>query len=151
MTDEDTGIQVAANMHRPELTPQQTLALAFCKECLGWTQAIAANDYGLPYVFEYVSRELASSNIQPWQRSFHPGNLGAVVKAVRDWCDRHAATLILKYFPSGSADDCWHASLTPYAEAQSDNACDALLLACVAAQRSIKGKSEAISNAGDKL
>src|SRR5262245_56898727 len=85
------------------MTARGEIALAFCKECLGWKHAQGMNDYGHFYIYEDVTRELADTPIPPWRRHFRPNDLDVVLKATKTWCDASAATLTLHYFPSGSA------------------------------------------------
>src|SRR5262249_23982920 len=102
----------------------------------GWKHAQGMNDYGHFYIYEDVNRKLADTPIPPLQRHFHPNDLDVVLKAAKTWCDAHAATLNLHYFPSGSAKDCWQASVAPFAaETHSDDAGTAVLAACVIAHR----------------
>src|SRR5579864_905460 len=64
-------------------------ALAFCSECLGWTNARVSNDFGYVYICENVPEDLADTPIPPCERSFHfnENHVDPVVEAVRAWCD----------------------------------------------------------------
>jgi hypothetical protein len=115
------------------------IALAFCRECLGWTNARMINDFGYVYMSEDVPEHLADSPMPPWQRSFHfnENHVDRVIDAVKGWCDAHAVGFVLEYFPSGSAKDCWLASVGFGNEASGDGASAALMSACIVACRKI--------------
>jgi hypothetical protein len=78
-----TGMAVADTSTLSD--PLRAAALAFCKECLGWQDALWTNDCGHPYIYEYVDKELAHSPIPPYQRQFGYTHLDQVAKAVREW------------------------------------------------------------------
>jgi hypothetical protein len=69
----------------PEAQALAEIALAFCRECRGWTDAHAINDFGYPYISESVSKKLATTKIPPYERQFHYTHLDKVMTAVRDW------------------------------------------------------------------
>jgi hypothetical protein len=111
-----------------------TTALAFCKECLGWQNAISTNDWGYPYRYEYVSKELADTSVPHYQRQFHYTHLDYVAKAVRtcirpvDITPAHHARLFATIIPDlfsrffvGSLDEA--------------GLCYELMAACVEANR----------------
>jgi hypothetical protein len=122
-----------------EFREQADTALAFCREYMGWKGAYIVNDWGHVSIKENVPRHLAATPIPPWERHFHfdENHVDTVLEKVRTWCDARAVALALEYFPSGSAKDCWHASLPPHADAHSEGACAALLSACLAAHRKL--------------
>jgi hypothetical protein len=121
------------------------IALAFCKECLDWTDARLINDFGYLYVKESVAKELADTPLPPWDRSFHfnENHVDKVINAVRKWSDARKTGFTLEYFPSGSATDCWRAAVGPSATC-GDLASAALMSACVSAQHrlTLPGKTE---------
>jgi hypothetical protein len=43
------------------------VARAFCVECRGWKNARTVNDWGYPYIFENVSKELADTPIPAYR------------------------------------------------------------------------------------
>lgn len=112
-------------------------ALVFCQECLGWKGARICSDFGYVFIKESVPKHLAATPIPPWERSFHfnENHVDRVMAAVRAWCDSRAEGFVLEYFPSGSANDCWHARLGSHAEAYCDLGSAVLMSACVAAHR----------------
>jgi hypothetical protein len=69
----------------PEAQALAEIALAFCKECRGWTNAIIVNDWGYPYISDSVSKKLATTKIRPYERHFHYTHLDKVMAAVREW------------------------------------------------------------------
>jgi hypothetical protein len=115
------------------------IALALCKEVLGWTNAYVINDFGYIYIKESVPKHLAQTPIQRWERSFHfnENHVDKVIDAVRGWCAAHSTSFALEYFPSGSAKDCWRARVGPDAESNGELASAALMSACLAAHRKI--------------
>ena len=82
-----TSHELAEQLSRqsPEAQAQAAIALAFCKECRGWTNAIIVNDWGYHYISESVSKKRATTNIRPYERHFHYTHLDKVMAAVRDW------------------------------------------------------------------
>jgi hypothetical protein len=70
-----------------------------------------------------------------WHFNFNENHVDRVMDAVRAWCDAHAVSFVLEYFPSGSANDCWHASVGAHAETHGDLASAALISVCVGAHR----------------
>jgi len=109
------------------------VALAFCTECMGWSGAKLINDFG----YVYITERLADYPVEPRQRAFHcnEDHLDGVMEGMKTWCDADAVGLTLEYFPSGSADDCWRASIGEHGKADGDRACAALMAACVSAHR----------------
>lgn len=117
-------------------------ALAFCKECLEWSEARLSSDWGFVFVSDGVRRERPGITGAVEQGfNFNENFKGRVMEAVQTWCDVRVVGLCLEYFPSGSAQDCWHASMATDAEARGDGACAALMAACVAAQRRVTLRS----------
>jgi hypothetical protein len=114
-------------------------ALAFCKECLGWKGAYVYNDCGYVYIMESVPKHLAATPIAPWERQFHfnENHVDKVIDAVRKWCDVRATGFLLEYFPSGSAKNCWNASVGVHAGAHGALASAVLMSACLAAHREV--------------
>jgi hypothetical protein len=82
-----TSHELAEQLSRqsPEAKAHAEIALAFCKECRGWTKAIIVNDWGYHYISESVSKKRATTNIRPYQRHFHYTHIDKVMAAVRDW------------------------------------------------------------------
>jgi len=113
------------------------IALAFCKECMGWGRAELYNDFGYVCIREW----LAAYPVKPGERWFHcnEAHLDTVMEAVKAWSDARAISFSLDYFPSGSASDCWRACIGTHAEADSNLATTALMTACLATHRKILG------------
>jgi hypothetical protein len=61
------------------------VALAFCKECRGWENAVSVNDWGFPCIYENVSKELSDRTTPPWRLQFNYIHMDYVAKAVREW------------------------------------------------------------------
>lgn len=120
------------------------IALAFCKECLGWRDAYISTDFGYVYVKESVPKHLAATPIFPWERSFHfnENHVDRVMAAVKTWCDARALGFLLEYFPSASANDCWRTSVDPDSQAHGDLASSALMSSCITADRHIKAQEQ---------
>ena len=113
-------------------------ALAFCKECLGWSKARLSSDWGFVFVSDGIRRERPGIMGAVEQSfNFNENFKDRVMQAVRTWCDARVVGFVLEYFPSGSAQDCWRASIDPDAETHGDGASAALMSACVAAHRKV--------------
>lgn len=122
---------------------RRELALVFCNECLNWPDASVVTDHRAFHVVENRRRpELSHLYGKQHGFQFNPHDLGNVVNAVMRWCDTHAVSFFLEYSPGASAKDAWHARLAPHAEAQGSDACGALMLACLAAERDIRLRNQ---------
>jgi hypothetical protein len=133
---------------RPDAA-QRELALVFCNECLYWPDAAVVTDHRAFHVVENRRRpEL--SHLYGKQRGFqfNPHDLGDVVNAMTQWCDTHAVGLFLEYSPGASPKDTWHARLAPHAEMRGGDPCGVLMLACLAAERSVRARNPGAVQAG---
>jgi hypothetical protein len=131
-------VKTPAGVPRPA-AEQRSLALAFCMECLGWPDPSAVSRLQSFYIMENKRRpELSHVSGKIHGFHFDPGDLGHCINAVKNWCDSQASSLSLKYSPSASTEDLWRVGLAPHAEAKGDDPCDALLRACLAADRNIR-------------
>jgi hypothetical protein len=110
------------------------IALAFCRECLGWKNARGVNDCGYPYISESVSKELADTKILPFERQFHYTQPDRVTEAVQAWLESTRST---RDHHTTAAARSMHDAGAKYLAGSLDQAdvCRDLLAACVQAYR----------------
>jgi hypothetical protein len=115
------------------MTELAEVALAFCRECLGW-EKVHTFTFGREL---WVVRNLsATSDVGD---TFNATDLNAVMEAVRGWCDLNDAAVEIGYYDYIPGEWEVHA-ITPISSepVQSDNLSRALLAACVEANRKLK-------------
>jgi hypothetical protein len=116
---------------------RRALALAFCRECLGWPDA----SYQSRCIFENRPRP-ESSHVSGKMHGFQidAHDLGHLLNAVKEWCDIHAVPLSLEY--CAGQKDAWRVRIAQHAEVQSADPCDALLRACLTAHGEIRARND---------
>jgi len=119
---------------------RRALALAFCRECLGWPEASGGGSRSI--VENNPRPELAHVPGKMHGFQLDPQDLGHVSNAVKEWCDIHAVSLSLQYSRAAEKDD-WRVCLAPHAEAQGGDACDVLLRACLDAEHDRRSRNAA--------
>lgn len=111
------------------MTSLSQIALDFCRDCLGWDDALSLpGHFGQPSVISH-QREYCLVFT----------DLGTVIESIRQWCDKNDASLELAYH--GILPGEWEARIvTPVSLEAIVHAdpCHALLAACVQAARKVE-------------
>lgn len=112
--------------------PDRELALAFCSECLGWARAHLHGQY----IFENKPRpELLHAHSKKYGFQLDPADAGNIINAVRQWCDINGTGFCLAHSSGPASIPCWRVRIAAQAEAADDRICDAMMRACLAAER----------------
>ena len=120
-------------------------ALAFARECMGWEDAMAINDFGHPYIMRESARRLAPI---PGARKhfFNPTDLNAVMDVAQNWCLSQQPKLCADVgFNCTAKESTFDAFIRdPDGEiiantAFKDSAAHALIAVCLDAARQLKG------------
>ena len=106
------------------MTPLAQTAIDFCRECLGWKDA--------DEVLGFAPALYVSGN-EPEEMLFFM-DLSAVIRAVREWCDRTGCRIEMHYSP----DQNGFGVLCEGVDTWDADPCQALLEACVEASRKLK-------------
>ena len=116
------------------MTALADVALAFARECLGWSSAAI--------VTTVASRNLIADGIGA---SFDYTDLNAVMEAVRGWCEANRLDCTLRYvciselFEARLVGDGLNGTMSrEHAQSLRTEPCHALLAACVEAARKLK-------------
>jgi hypothetical protein len=110
---------------------RRELALAFCRECLGWLEG----SFQGHYIFENKRRpELPHIGSKMHGLQFDPGDCGHVINALKEWCDINGIGFSLTYSYDLKSKGSWTVGIAAQAET-ADDICDALMRGCLAAQR----------------
>lgn len=121
------------------MTLEQT-ALTFAQEVMGWEDAVIGTAFDLATGNErhFIGREISSQILE------HT-DLNAVLEAVRKWCDRSNCWLDVRLEGVLTWVEVWHSQLVHgdrIARAYSSSSfAEALILACIEAQRRLRGGS----------
>lgn len=119
------------------------VALAFCRDCLGWEDARCIDNDGDLSILGSVSRKPTGAKLPPHRRSFHFMQLDQVMAAVVAWLDDETDRLAA---PARTRAACRLGRVTAvYRAGRLDQAefSRALLSACVAAVRVPEGAGDA--------
>lgn len=77
------------------------VALAFCKECLGWRNARFVKSLGSRYITDSADKGLADTPRRAYERRFHYTRLAQVLAQVEEWSEQTNRALLL----NGAVDD----------------------------------------------
>jgi hypothetical protein len=136
----DAGRMEPLHRVRGDEAERRELALAFCRECLGW---IEASFHG-KYIFENKRRpELPHIGSKMHGFQFDAGDCGHVINALKEWCNINGTGYSLTYSPSSKPKASWSVRIAAQAEAADENICDVLMGACLAAKRTDAQRSAA--------
>jgi hypothetical protein len=128
----------ARTMPTEILSDRAEIALAFCKECLGWPDASGG---GSRYIIENRRRpELSHAYGKMHGFQLDPTDAGNVMNAVKEWCDINAIGFSLKYSPGAKYP--WCARMGAHAAAQGDDLCDLLIRVCLLANHNLAERNE---------
>ncbi len=128
-------LDAGAPMNADEL---EEISLAFCKECLGWSNAYLVDDFGYHYIKEPVSKDLADTTIFPYERQFHYLHFERIIARAEDWCRRNGWELLLDTATGVTIAPCNRGVDRRFirCKVDGDPRC-AVLSACVTAQREV--------------
>jgi hypothetical protein len=119
---------------------RREVALSFCRECLGWTDA----SFHGRYVFENKRRpELPHAHSKLYGFQLDPGDCGHVINALKEWCDLNGVGFGLRYSSDPKSKASWSVGIAAQADAADEYICGALMRACLAGRRTDGRRSAA--------